>query len=142
MGIFDLFGGKKAPVAPAPKRLVLVVDDEQYIREFYQELLTQEGFDVTMATNGMEALTSVTQRKPELILLDINMPELSGNDVLKKLWDNPQTKTIPVIMLTNEGNINNMEQAKFYNAYKFLIKANTAPEEVISVVKEALKIYT
>jgi len=139
VGLFDILKKKEEsqPVAP-PQLKVLVVDDEQYLREFYQDLLAQQGYTVTMATNGQEALTSVAKNKPDLILLDIMMPVIDGNHVLKILWDNPATRTIPVIVLTNAGNIKNMENAEFYSAYKFLIKSNVSPDEVLKVVVEAL----
>ena len=63
---------------------------------------------------------------------------MDGMEVLKNLWENNMTKKIPVIVLTNAGDLNNMDKAKFYSTYKFFIKSNVAPEEILQAVKEAL----
>ena len=141
MGILNLFKKPEIPIetTPEPKAKILVADDEQFLRESYQELLTQEGYQVITASNGQEALDLVSQNRPNLILLDIQMPVLDGNEFLRKLRDNEQTKNIPVIVLTNAGNLNNMDTAKLYSAYKFLIKCNITPADVINTVSEALK---
>jgi DNA-binding NtrC family response regulator len=68
------------------------------------------------------------------------MPEMDGNQVLEALWRDSRTKTIPVIMLTNAGNIKNMDHAKFFSAFKFMVKVNVAPDEVIASVKEGLEV--
>lgn len=131
--------GSQAPAPEQQKYTVLVVDDEQYLREFYQELLTRNGYQVLTASNGQEALTTVSQTTPHLILLDIMMPVMDGMEVLKNLWENNLTKKIPVIVLTNAGDLNNMDKAKFYSTYKFLIKSNVAPEEILKEVNDAIQ---
>ena len=139
MGLLDRF--KKpadAPQVQDAKLKVLVVDDEQYLREFYQDLLTRQGFDVSTATNGKEALDLVASGQPNLILLDIMMPVMDGMEVLKNLWENNLTRKIPVIVLTNAGDLNNMDKAKFYSTYQFFIKSNVEPEEIVKTVNEAL----
>lgn len=144
MGLFNLFN-KKTP-APAStssspntlKPVILVIDDDQFLREFYQQILVKAGYQVFTATNGVEGLQAILKNKPDVILLDIMMPVMDGNEVLKKLSENPEITKIPVIILTNAGSINNMDNAKYYSAYKFLIKANVTPEEVVEAVKEVL----
>jgi CheY-like chemotaxis protein len=139
VGILDLLKKPAAtPEVSVQKRKVLVVDDERDLREFYEDLLTRQGYEVVTATNGQEALAAVTQHAPELILLDIMMPVMDGLEVLRALNDNEQTKKIPVIVLTNAGNMDNMDQANFYSAYKFFVKVNVAPEEIIKTVADAL----
>lgn len=140
VGILNLFYKNKPAPQPVqlPKPKVLVVDDDQFLREFYVELLSKEGYQVFGAVNGKTGLEAVTVNKPGVVILDIMMPIIDGNEVLRRLWNDPQTKNIPVIILTNAGNINNMDNAKFYSAYKFLIKTNVTPEEIIESVKEAL----
>jgi CheY-like chemotaxis protein len=139
MGLLNFFNKKPpaAPPQPVSKGTILVVDDEKFLRDFYQELLTGEGYQVITATNGQEALIAA-QKMPNLILLDIMMPLMDGNEVLKRLNLDPKTKNIPVILLTNAGNLNNMDHAKLYSAYKFLIKSNVSPPEVLDTIKEAL----
>jgi len=141
MGILNLFNnpGVKPEADTTPKITILVAEDDQYIRDFYQELLTEKGYQIITAANGQESLNLASQKLPQLILLDIMMPVMDGNEVLSKLWDNELTRKIPVIVLTNAGNIENMDKAKFYNAFKFMIKSNVAPEEILKTVEEALQ---
>jgi DNA-binding response OmpR family regulator len=142
MGILNLFN-KKAPPPPVTspetlKPVILVVDDDQFLREFYQQILVKTGYRVITASDGKEGLEAITNNKPDVVLLDIMMPLMDGNEVLKKLSENPETKKVPIIILTNAGTINNMDNAKYYSAYKFLIKSNVTPEEVLATVKEVL----
>ncbi len=140
MGMFDFITGSKADPVPVqtPKYTVLVVDDEQYIRESYQELLQGEGYKVITANNGQAGLTLATQYKPDVILLDIMMPVMDGMKTLTYLQSDSRTSKIPVIILTNAGSMGNMEKARNNFAHKFLIKANTSPDEVLGIVKDAL----
>lgn len=137
---------KKPSTDPSSQKLVkntvLVVDDEEYLRDFYKDLLLRQGYEVMTATNGQEALDAVNQKQPQLIILDIMMPVMDGLDVLRVLWNNNMTKKIPVIVLTNAGDISNMDKAKFYSTYKFFIKSNVQPEEIIKAVDEALNTNT
>jgi CheY-like chemotaxis protein len=142
MGVLDFL--KKQETTPAvlpPKHKVLVVDDEQYLREFYQELLIGEGYDVLTASNGEEALTIVGNNRPEAIILDITMPVMDGHEVLRRLAADNTMKTIPVIVLTNAGSVTNMEQAQLYNAFRFFIKSNVSPEEILATVGQAVKTH-
>jgi CheY-like chemotaxis protein len=140
MGLFDFIKKKEVPTTPLqiPQHTVLVVDDEQYIRESYQELLTDEGYNVITANHGQAGLTLATQYRPDVILLDIMMPVMDGMKALTYLQSDTRTAGIPVIILTNAGSVNNMEKAKNNFAHKFLIKSNTSPEEVLEIVKDAL----
>lgn len=141
MGLLDKF--KKADneqvVAKTPSK-ILVVDDEVYLREFYQDLLQRQGFTVSTATNGKEALAEIAKNPPNIIILDIMMPVMDGMEVLRNLWENSLTKKIPVIVLTNAGDIENMDKAKFYSTYQFFVKSNVAPEDIVQAVREALNI--
>ncbi|HZO87781.1 MAG TPA: response regulator [Chthonomonadaceae bacterium] len=84
-----------------PKK-ILAVDDEPHIRRIVQVALQRAGYTVMTASNGIEAL-EMTATKPDLIILDVNMPYMDGFEVLKNLKENPNTSTIPVIMLTAES---------------------------------------
>lgn len=140
MALFDLFSKKKPEIESIqqPVSKILVVDDELYLREFYEELLIHEGYNVITAQNGQEALDLTAKEHPDLIILDIMMPLKDGNEVLRELSENEQTNKIPVIVLTNVGNLDNMDNAKNFSAFRFFIKSNISPEEIIIAVKEAL----
>lgn len=140
MGIFDLFN--KTNTVPKQttisKQKILVVEDELYLREFYQDLLTQSGYEVIAAIDGQEALSYISSNVPDLIILDLMMPKIDGFGVLEKLSSDNKTKKIPVIILTNAGNIPNMDKAQYFSTYKFFIKSNITPEELLAAIKAAL----
>jgi CheY-like chemotaxis protein len=121
-----------------PKKTMLIVEDDLYLRDFYKELFANQGYNIITSNNGIEGLDSALKNIPDIILLDIIMPKMDGNQVLEKLRDNESTKKIPVIILTNAGNINNMDTAKYFAVYKFFIKSNVSPGELLNAVSEAL----
>ncbi len=119
------------------KKKILIVDDEQFIRESYQELLTQEGYDVTVAKDGQEGFDLAIQQKPDLILMDIKMPVMDGFTAFEKLKSN--SIFVPVIFLTNIGDTEHVLEAKEAAATSFLIKSNIKPEDLFSEIKRVLQ---
>src|SRR3990167_6142477 len=85
-----------------PKK-ILVVDDEDSVREIYNKEFSTAGFNVILAVDGEEGLLKAGEEIPDLILLDVMLPKMSGIDVLRALRANPLTKKIPVLLLTNLG---------------------------------------
>lgn len=84
---------------------ILVVDDEKDVVELLSFLLKKDGYQVVSAHNGIEALEKVDSEKPDLVLLDVMMPEMDGYTVQTKLMENPATRDIPVIILTAKGQL-------------------------------------
>ncbi|QFZ91279.2 response regulator [Synechococcus elongatus] len=82
---------------------ILVVDDSSLYLELARQALAEHGHHVTLANNGQEALQTIAQQKPDLILLDIVMPEMNGYDVLRSLKKSPDTASIPVILCSTKG---------------------------------------
>jgi two-component system alkaline phosphatase synthesis response regulator PhoP len=82
---------------------VLVVDDEEYIQHILNFSFGAEGYEVITAANGAEAVEKAVNEKPDVIVLDIMMPKMDGYEACKKLKSDPQTKAIPVILLTAKG---------------------------------------
>ena len=83
------------------KKQILVVDDEPDIVNIVSMMLEKEGFCVSSASNGIEALSSVKESKPDVIFLDRNMPEMGGDEVMTRLKESPETSSIPIILLTS-----------------------------------------
>jgi CheY-like chemotaxis protein len=149
MGVFDniktLVGSKPAAsravqtqgaASTTPQKKVLVVEDDDLLRNFYIDLMKGQGFDVISATNGQEGLTQVQSQKPNVVLVDLMMPVMDGKTMLHQLRQIPEFKTLPVIILTNAGDDESMRETQvFDNASGFLIKANVSPEEIINRVK-------
>jgi len=84
---------------------ILVIDDEKDVVELLKFLLEKDGHSVATAFNGKEGLSCIDKAKPELILLDVMMPEMDGYTVQNNLLQNPDTKNIPIIILTAKGQL-------------------------------------
>lgn len=141
MSLFNVFSGKKenaqkVPATPFPPKKILVVEDDQMLRDFYVELLQQQGYAVLQATNGQEGFDTIVAQKPNLVLLDLMMPIMDGKAMLHTIRQIPEFKNLPVIVLTNAGDVDSIQYMKLYeNVNEFFIKANVNPEEIINRVK-------
>lgn len=117
---------------------ILLAEDDIILAELYTERLKQEGFTVVHAGNGEEALQFVKEYNPSLIILDIMMPKMNGLDVLKSLKDNPETSTIPVIIVT--ALVQEIEKLNkiMTQADAYIVKSEVLPGEIIEQVKKRL----
>ena len=104
----------------------------------YQKILSFEGFEVETAADGEEGWQRAKVLKPALILLDFMMPKLNGLQVLEKLKADPETATIPVVMLTNLAAPQEAELASKMGVTKYIIKSETEPKQVVELVREFL----
>jgi DNA-binding response OmpR family regulator len=119
---------------------ILLIEDNLDLAQMYQERLTQEDYEVTLASDGEEGLEKV-QVKPDLILLDIQLPKLNGFEVLKRLKESKQTRHIPVIILTNVGSKDTNEDknlALALGAADYLVKTFQVPDNVVEKIKVIL----
>jgi DNA-binding response OmpR family regulator len=133
-----LFGNKKQtePVSTVVHKKVLIVEDEAILADAMEISLKDEGFDVLRAANGQLGLDMAIANKPDIVLLDLLMPVMDGKTMLHKLREIPEFKILPVIVLTNAGDADNMRETKFYdNANAFLIKSNVTPGDIVNQVK-------
>ena len=120
--------------------MVLVVDDDPLITRMYQAKLTLAGFDVVIASDGGEAFSVAEKNKPDLILLDLMMPKINGIEALKILKKSPETKSIPVIILTNlTDNGDDITKAKEMGAHDYLVKSQLQLKVLPDIVKAAVK---
>jgi DNA-binding response OmpR family regulator len=117
---------------------ILLVEDDEMLHSMYTQKFTKEGYEVESAYNGAEGVRMAEETKPAIILLDIIMPKMDGFVALKKLKKNPATKDIPVILLTNLGQDEDIRKGKELGATDYFIKANHTPREVVEKVKEVL----
>ncbi len=119
------------------KQKILILEDDQYTRDVYQEVLTEAGYDVTVAVDGEEGLVKIREGSYSLILLDIMMPKLDGLGVLNSLKENPpKQKNGPVVLLTNLAHDPVLNKALELGAKGFLIKSDLNPDQLVSKVKE------
>ena len=119
------------------KKTVLVVDDEEDLIEIVQSHLEDGGFQVVTAADGAEGLEVARRVKPDLIVLDIAMPRMTGLEMLELLRSTPGLSTIAVLMLTAQGRTENIFEAERLQAVDFLIKPFTH-EELLKAVRRTL----
>ena len=105
-----------------PKKKILIVEDEESLLKLESILLTSKGFEVKGVANGRAALEEIQKSHPDLILLDIMLPEMDGFEVCKKIKEDPQTRDIPVIMLTAKKTREDMEKGKEVGADCYITK--------------------
>ena len=117
---------------------ILLVEDDPFLGGMYVTKLELEHFEVSLATDGGMGLEQAISFHPDLILLDILLPKKDGFTVLQELKANPVTKDIPVILLTNLGQKQDVVKGLDSGAVDYLIKAHFLPSEVISKIKEHL----
>lgn len=114
---------------------VLLIEDDKMIVEMYSLKFGQESYNVVTAENGKLGLESAKKEKPDIILLDIILPQMDGFTVLKELKSNDSTKNIPVVLLTNLGQDGDVRKGLELGAIDYLIKANYTPSQVVAKVK-------
>lgn len=117
---------------------VLIVEDEPMLAEMYSTKFTMEGFAVEKALDGAAGLEKAKLTKPDVILLDIIMPKLDGFSVLKSLKEDPALKDLPVILLTNLGQEEDIRKGKKLGANDYFVKANHSPQEIVEKVRTIL----
>jgi DNA-binding response OmpR family regulator len=120
------------------KKKILIVEDDSFLSEMYATKLELANFEVFIATNGKEALDKMKLNKPDLILLDLLMPQKDGFEVLKEKFVDLEIKEIPVIILTNLSQKEQIKKCYELGAKDFLIKAYFVPTEVIKKIRSLI----
>jgi DNA-binding response OmpR family regulator len=118
---------------------VLIIEDDDFLRSLAVTKLEKEGLAVTMAANGQEGLAQVAATAPDLIILDLMLPIMSGFDVLKTLKASDTTKNIKVIVFSNLGEESDIKTCLDLGANDYLVKANFTLDELVEKIKELLK---
>ncbi|MFH0804916.1 MAG: response regulator [Patescibacteria group bacterium] len=116
------------------KKKILLVEDDAFLGGMYVTKLNLEGFDVQLAGDGEKGLRLAQTMQPALILLDIVLPKMGGFDVLKSLRADQQTRNIPVILLSNLGQREDVQRGLELGAQDYLIKAHFMPSEVVGKI--------
>jgi DNA-binding response OmpR family regulator len=124
---------------PDKKIKILLIEDEEMLANMYEVKFKNEGYDLVKAMDGSMGLEMAKTNVPDFILLDIIMPKMDGFSVLKTLKEDAVTKNIPVMLLTNLGQDEDVERGKQLGAVGYLVKANITPSEVVAAVKRELE---
>lgn len=120
---------------------ILLAEDDLQLIDMYKKKFELENFEVILAEDGKKALELVKDELPDIILLDIMMPEVNGIEVLKKIREDDETKDLIIVMLTNLANESTAAEIYKYGAEDYIVKAEMTPMQVADKVKELLKIY-
>ena len=125
-------------MAEDKKYSLVLVEDDEFLASIYQTKFDMEGFKVSIAGNGEEGLKLVEKKMQDIVLLDILLPKLDGFAVLERLKSNPKTKHIPVILLTNLGQKDDVDRGVELGAADYLIKAHFKPSETVDKVRKII----
>jgi DNA-binding response OmpR family regulator len=119
---------------------IAIIEDDSVISQMYRMKFEADGFDVQLANNGTRGVALVETFLPDLVLLDLQMPEMNGVEALKTIRKNSWGKNIPVIILTNTGEEESPSGLRTLGIHSYIVKANLTPRQVVQRVKEALNI--
>jgi CheY-like chemotaxis protein len=122
-----------------PVQRILLVEDDRFLRKAAEATLRRNGFVVRTAVDGEEALQRIQEEAPGLVLLDLIMPKLQGFEVLRILKQDPATRQIPVVVLSNLGQESDVQQALQGGAIAYLIKANLSLQDLVTHVQKILQ---
>ena len=117
---------------------IAIVEDDQTISQMYRLKFESENFDVDTAENGMLGLKLAEKMKPDMILLDLMMPQMNGDEMLTAMRKTKWGKDIPVIILTNVGETEIPKSIMDLGVKKVILKADMTPKQVVDLVKQQL----
>lgn len=123
---------------PQEKKKILIVEDDAFLVKAYQLRFEKENMDVQVATTGTDAVSCLEQAPADVVLLDLMLPGVSGFDVLASMRRSPAWKQVPVVILSNLGQPEDIRRAKDLGANDYVVKANTKINDVADTVKKYL----
>ena len=121
------------------KQKIAVIEDDEPIQQMYAFKLESSGFSVCVAKNGAQGLTVIEKNRPDLILLDLMMPEMNGDEMLQKLRQHDWGANIRVIVLTNLSKDEAPHGLRFLSVDRYIVKAHHTPSQVVDIVKDVLR---
>jgi len=120
-------------------KTILIIEDDKFLRELIVQKLLKEGYEIFEAVDGEDGIKKIKEQKPDLVLLDLILPGIDGFEVLSKMKEEPQISSIPVIILSNLGQREDVEKGLGLGAVDYLIKAHFTPGDIIEKIKKVLK---
>lgn len=126
--------------ASGDNKVVFIIEDDDFLVRAYKYIFEKEGISVWVATDGDQAKMYLDEKPaPRVVLLDLMLPGISGFDILEAIGKNEKWKSVPVIILSNLGQPEDIQRGKDLGAIDYLVKANTDITNIVSRVKEFLK---
>lgn len=140
----DITALKEKPSAPptqgpTPVGKILLVEDDLPMVRMYSTKLKKENFEVEVACDGEEGLKKTREWQPDLVVLDLMIPKMGGMGLLEQLRLDPKTKNVPVIILSNLSQEQDIARSRQLGVKEFLIKANFTPSQVVEKIKGYLR---
>ena len=117
---------------------IAIIEDDTTINQMYRLKFEAENFEVQVAADGRDGVALIQAFQPDIILLDLQMPEMDGEEALSEIRAHDWGKNIPVIILTNLGEEESPKRLRALGIHSYIVKANLTPKEVVLRVKEAL----
>lgn len=118
---------------------ILIIEDDKFLRQLVVRKLSQQNFEIAEAVDGESGLEKAESEDPDLILLDLILPGMDGFEVLSEIEENPELSVIPVIILSNLGQKDEIEKGLQMGAEDYLVKAHFTLGEIIEKVKDVLE---
>jgi len=128
----------ETPAAAEVKPFILVIEDDKFLRELLVKKIAKEGFDVQNAIDAQAAFLILEERKPNIILCDLILPGIDGFEILRRIKADPRIADIPVVILSNLGQKEDLDKATALGAKDFMIKANFTLDEIVAKVRSLL----
>lgn len=119
---------------------IAIIEDDPVINQMYRMKFEADGFEVQIADNGKRGVALVEEFSPNIILLDLQMPNMNGAEALTEIRSHDWGKDVPVIILTNLGEEEAPKELKKLGVHSYIVKADLTPRQVVGRVKEALNI--
>ncbi|MFZ2560202.1 MAG: response regulator [Candidatus Nanoperiomorbaceae bacterium] len=117
---------------------IAIIEDDNLIAEMYRMKFDSDGFDTSVAENGLSGVEMVAKTQPDLVLLDLTLPDIGGDEVLEKIRSISTALATPVIILTNMDDQNAPKRLAKWDIADYIVKANFTPREVVAKIKDVL----
>ncbi len=124
-----------------PGTKIAIIEDDLVISQMYRMKFEAEGFEVQTAENGRIGVELAEKMRPDIILLDIRMPEMNGDEALKKIRATAWGKQLPVLVLTNVGEEEAPQDLRALGVAAYIVKADFTPRQVVELVKQTLAVH-
>lgn len=118
---------------------IVIVEDDKFLRELITQKVRKEGYEVVEAINGEDGVAKTKAEKPDLVLLDLILPGIDGFEVLRQIKEDVESSVIPVVILSNLGQKDDVERGMKLGASDYLVKAHFTPGEILAKIKTILK---
>ena len=118
---------------------ILIVEDNKSLNKALKDKFKKEGFEVFSAFDGRECLEILDKNKPDVILMDLAMPHMDGNETIKHLRENNDVKNIPLIILSNLSDMDNISKVMSEGVYEYLVKSDHSLEQIVNKVRRRIE---